>query len=242
VVDVTVIAMWAHPRAVSTAFLRMMIERGDVTVVHEPLVTLADWSEIELPDRHGGKAVLRDAGAVLDHLLELGKDRVVFFKDTLEYQHKILFDRPDHTARLTHTFLVREPKQAINSHYALKPAMSLADVGYEHQWNLFQLAQRLTGRPPVVVRTEELLADPARVVRAWCAAVGLPFLAHALSWQPQDRAEWRLSRRWHVEASVSSGFSPMAKVYDVTVDNHPGLRAFYDHHRPFYDHLVQHSI
>ena len=48
VVDVTgppVIAMWAHPRAVSTAFLRMMIERGDTTVVHEPLVTLADYGK-----------------------------------------------------------------------------------------------------------------------------------------------------------------------------------------------------
>ena len=35
-----VIWLWAHPRSRSTAVLRMMLERGDVTVVHEPLVTL----------------------------------------------------------------------------------------------------------------------------------------------------------------------------------------------------------
>ena len=46
--------MWAHPRAVSTAFLRMMIERGDVTVVHEPLVLLTDHGQVELPDLDGG--------------------------------------------------------------------------------------------------------------------------------------------------------------------------------------------
>lgn len=230
--------MWAHPRAVSTAFLRMMIERGDVTVVHEPLVTLADNHEVELP----GEIVLRNPVAVLDHLVELGRTRPVFFKDTLEYRHSVLFNHPDRTARLRHTFIVRDPAAAINSHYALKPTMSLSDVGYEHQWDLYQLAYQVTGRRPVVVRTEELLAHPARVVRDWCAEVGLPFLAHALQWQPEDRPEWRMSRRWHVDASVSSGFARPAKAYEVTVANHPRLRAFHDHHRPFYERLVEHAI
>ncbi|WP_410534879.1 hypothetical protein [Streptomyces sp. KL2] len=55
----TVIAMWAHPRAVSTAFLRMMAERGDVTVVHEPLVPLTDHGEVSVPGPDGSTVVLR---------------------------------------------------------------------------------------------------------------------------------------------------------------------------------------
>src|SRR3569833_404189 len=45
----TVITMWAHSRSASTAFLRMMIERGDVTVVHEPFLALTETGEVRLP-------------------------------------------------------------------------------------------------------------------------------------------------------------------------------------------------
>ena len=49
--------LWAHPRSRSTALERMMMERGDVTVLHEPLVTLLDDP---LPGRVRGPAVLPD--------------------------------------------------------------------------------------------------------------------------------------------------------------------------------------
>ena len=31
-----IIALWTHPRSISTAFERVMIERGDFNVLHEP--------------------------------------------------------------------------------------------------------------------------------------------------------------------------------------------------------------
>jgi hypothetical protein len=41
--------LWAHPRSRSTALERMMMERGDVTVLHEPLVTLLDEGTVTVP-------------------------------------------------------------------------------------------------------------------------------------------------------------------------------------------------
>ncbi|BCJ73746.1 hypothetical protein CS0771_32900 [Catellatospora sp. IY07-71] len=238
----TVIAMWAHPRAVSTAFLRMMLERGDVTVVHEPLVTLADWHELTMPALDGaGTVTLHDAGAVLAHLAALGRDRTVFFKDTLEYRHQHLFDHPEQVADMVHTFIVRDPAKAIASHYAMKPTVTCPEIGFEHQWDLFELARRVTGRTPLVIRSEELTSDPAGAVGRYCARVGLPFLPHALRWRPEDRPEWHRTRQWHVDASASSGFAPIARSYDATVDNDPRLRAFHDHHLPFYQRLIAHA-
>lgn len=238
----TVIAMWAHPRAVSTAFLRMMIERGDVTVVHEPLVTLTDWNEFTMPALDGaGTVTVHEAGAVLAHLTALGRDRTVFFKDTLEYRHQHLFDHPEQLAPMVHTFIVRDPARAIASHYAMKPTVTCPEIGFEHQWDLFELARQVTGRTPVVIRAEDLTSDPARVVGWFCEQVGLPFLPHALSWRPQDRAEWHRTRQWHVDASASSGFTPTGKDYDVTVANDARLRAFHEHHLPFYQRLVAHA-
>ena len=237
-----VIAMWAHPRAVSTAFGRMMMARGDVTVVHEPLVTLADHGAIEVPGLGGGTVTLDSAVAVLEHLAKLAAERPVFFKDTLEYRHQVLYDHPELIAGFRHTFMVRDPARTIASHYALKPEVSCSDIGYEHEWDLFELTRQVCGRRPVVVSAERLLADPERVVAAYCDAVGLDFRPGALSWRPEDRPEWRASRRWHLDAIASSGFGLPDKQYAVTVDNDERLRSYYEHHRPFYERLIEHAL
>jgi hypothetical protein len=244
VVDVSppVIAMWAHPRAVSTAFLRMMIARGDLTVVHEPWVTLIDEGYVELPTTDGGSVTVRGPGEVLTHLVKLGEHQPVFVKDTAEYSYRPLFDHTDELAAMTHTFIVREPARTIASHYAVKSTVTCPEIGYEHQCELFEFVWRLTGRKPVVISAERLLAAPETVIEAYCSAVGLPYLPQALRWEPGARAEWRRTQKWHVAASASSGFQSAERAYEVTVDNHPGLRSYYEHHRPFYERLIQHAI
>ncbi len=41
-----VIALWAHSRSASTAFVRMMLERGDVEVLHEPFLALTQGEPV----------------------------------------------------------------------------------------------------------------------------------------------------------------------------------------------------
>ena len=83
----TVIVMWAHSRSASTAFGRMMIERGDVPVVHEPLLALTEVGEVPLP---GGR-VATSPGELLRGLVEL---RHVFVKEVLDYDYEYLPDHP----------------------------------------------------------------------------------------------------------------------------------------------------
>jgi hypothetical protein len=115
------------------------------------------------------------------------------------------------------------------------------EIGYEWLWELFQLMWSATSRRPLVIRSEDLLRDPAAEVRAYCEAVGLPFLPDALHWSPGDRPEWRRHRIWHLDAIRSSGFSRIPNAYRATVENHPLLKAFYDYHHPFYERIVQHA-
>jgi Sulfotransferase domain len=240
-----VIVLWAHSRSASTAFVRMMIERGDVAVLHEPFLALTEGGEVPVPGlgcRPGGApAVARSGRELVGLLADLARVRPVFVKEVLDYRYDFAFGHPDELAWLTHTFLVRDPRQAISSHYAMKPTVTCPEIGYEWLWELFQLIRSATGRPPLVIRSEDLLRDPAGAVGAYCQAVGLPFLASALHWDPGERPEWQRHRAWHLDAIRSSGFASADNAYPVTVDNHPVLRSFYDHHYPFYQRIVQYA-
>jgi hypothetical protein len=236
-----VIVLWAHSRSASTAFLRMMIERGDVAVLHEPFLALAQDEAVMVPAPGGGSAPARSARELVDRLAELGRVRAVFVKEVLDYRYDYVFGHPGELAWMTHTFLVRDPRQAISSHYAVKPTVTCPEIGYEWLHELFQLIWAATGGRPLVIRAEDLLRDPAAAVRAYCAAVGLPFHPDALTWAPGDRPEWQRHRHWHLDAIRSSGFAAGGNTYPATVDNHPVLRSFYDHHYPFYRLIVQHA-
>jgi hypothetical protein len=236
-----VIAMWAHSRSASTAFLRMMIERGDVIVLHEPLLALTEEGKVLLPASGGGSMLARSEPEFLSCLAGLARARPVFVKEVLDYRYQYLLDHPEEIAWITHTFIVRDPRKAISSHYALKPTVTCPEIGYERLHELFQLIWSVTGRTPLVIRAEDLVRDPAKVVAAYCEAVGLPFLPHALTWAPGDRPEWQRHRRWHIDAIRSAGFSGSEKTYPATVDNNAVLKSFYDHHYPFYQRIVQHA-
>ncbi|MCO5995521.1 sulfotransferase [Actinoallomurus rhizosphaericola] len=234
-----VIVMWAHSRSASTAFLRMMLERGDVAVLHEPFLALTEEGEVAVPAPDGGRATARSQEELLARLTELGRTRPVFVKEVVDYEYAFPRER---LAALTHTFIVRDPKQTISSHYAVKPAVTCAEIGYERLYALFEVVRSAAGRVPLVIRAERLVDDPETVVRAFCAYTGLPFLPESLAWEAGERPEWRRTREWHVDASHSTGFTNHRNAYPVTVDNDTTLKSFYDHHLPFYERLVQHAF
>ena len=222
--------LWAHPRSRSTALERMILARGDVTVWHEPLVTLYDEGEVELAG-----ARLRSVAAVLEHAkAQPGR---LFVKDTTEFRYSDALDA-GLVAGITHTFIVREPAAAIASHVAVKADASCADIGYEHQHALFALLREL-GLEPVVLDSDRLVAEPAGTVAAYCAAVGLPYRPQALRWEAGHRPEWERTRRWHLAVEASTGFAA-APARPVELTGH--LRDYYTHHRPYYDRMVRHAL
>jgi hypothetical protein len=232
------IVLWAVPRSRSTAFLRIMLERGDLEVAHEPFSYLQMDGHFEL----AGRRVTSPAG-LLDTMLEVTADeRRVFAKDTSDYEYTPLLEDERLFSDVINTFMIREPRAAISSHYEMNPKATLDEYGFESLHAIFDAVRSATGEVPLVIDGDDLVADPEATVRADCERVGLEFMPEAMHWDPGHQAGWRRTSRWHAEAAESSGLVAKAPKQRETPDTSEHLRRVADHHRPFYDALARHRL
>lgn len=223
--------LWAHSRSRSTAFFRMMLERGDFTGVHEPFSAIVAQGHTEI----AGERATNDA-EVLDLLQELTLRTPVFVKEVTEYRYAAL-DDPRFAHLGTHTFLVRDPEPTIASHHFMNPDVTCGEIGYEHQWEIFELVRERTGRAPVLVEAERLVSSPEATVADYCRRTGIPYDPEALRWRPGEKQEWERTSAWHQDVVRSSGFTSRSNAYAHDVHNHPRLAEYHAYHRPFYERL-----
>jgi hypothetical protein len=228
-----VFALWSAPRARSTAFLRSMIERGDMTVLHEPFCNLRDYGKTD-----AGTRTFDSPQSLLAWLRDETQNMSVFLKDhPPAYVLTDLIADRRFLADARHAFLIRRPEEIAASNFALYPGIDINAIGLETLCTL-QAAVRDTGADAsVVIDSDDLVTRPEATMAAYCAAVGLPFDPRALTWEPGERPEWRRSARWHLDVSTSSGFERHERVYQHTVENSRDLARFAAHHRPFYERL-----
>ncbi|WP_156725205.1 sulfotransferase-like domain-containing protein [Streptomyces apocyni] len=226
-----VIALWSAPRSRSTAFFRSVMERGDLTGLHEPFCNIVDFGETTVDG-----APVRSAPALISAVRGLSARQRVFLKETMDYRYAEVLADEAFLREVRHTFLIRRPAEVAASYYALKPDMSRKDIGLEHMHELYE-AVLATGQHPVILDSDDVVSRPAETLAAYWAAVGLEHRAEALSWQPGEREEWARSDRWHADVNRSSGFTAVGTTYDVTVENNATLAEFASHHEPYYRSL-----
>jgi hypothetical protein len=230
--------LWSAPRSRSTAFFRMMAERGDFTLVHEPFSYLAEFGYADVADKR-----VTSAADLIGALGALARRRRVFAKETTGRRYPEVLAEPQFlTADARHTFLIRHPRETIASRYALDPGAGLDTVGFESQYEIFTEVRRLAREVPAVIDSDDLITRPAAIVQAWCSRVGIDFRPDALTWPPADRPEWQPSRRWHTEVAASTGFARMSATPAIDVEGDPTLSGYLRHHLPFYERLHERRL
>ncbi len=107
----------------------------------------------------------------------------------------------------THSFLIRDPAKTITSMFDKWPDFHEKEVGFAEQRALFDRICDRAGTPPPVLDSDDLLEDPHGLVEAWCDAVGIPFMADALSWEPgaRDEVSWWDGGSFHANLRNSDG-------------------------------------
>ena len=241
-----IIALWSHPRSMSTATERVMRERGDLWCAHEPFMydyyvhrQVARMPHFDVQPDHPTR--YED---IRDMLLRRAGDGPVFFKDMAYYVlPQILSDRA-FVDRLTHVFLIRDPLASILSYYKLDPEVTLDEIGLEAQWRLFE-GMRGLGADPVVVEAEAVQRDTRGVMSALWERIGLPYRDEAFDWGRETPDDWEQVGNWHGTASRSTGIRPVDEAalarkqqeFETLAQTAPQLAAYLAHHRPYHARL-----
>ncbi len=205
------LAMWCCPRTVSTALMRAFENRADTFVIDEPLYAhyLAATGRRHALFDEVVRSQPTDWRAVAEHLVGAvpGGKRVFYQK---HMAHHLLPDiERGWLDRLTHAFLIRDPRELLPSLQAKLPDVSLADTGYPQQLELFERVRERCGVTPPVVDSTDLLRDPEGILRALCQALDLPFTADMLSWPPGPRpTDGVWAKHWYGNVERSTGFEP----------------------------------
>jgi len=230
--------LWSAPRSRSTAFFRMMAERGDFTMAHGPFSYLAELGHADVAGRR-----LASARGLIAALRSLAGGTQVFVKETTGMPYpEVIADQQFLASDAQHTFLIRHPRETISSYYALEPDAGLHKIGFESQYEIFAEVPRLTRQEPVVVDSGDLITHPAATIRAYCERIGIVFRPEALTWAPSDRPEWEPSRRWHADVAASGGFTALPTRPSIDIDSHPVLSRYLDYHLPFYEELRERRL
>lgn len=238
-----ILALWATPRSTSTPFEWMMRQRNDFVTYHEPFNEVYYYGEDRKTDRDADVPAKPGLTfeAVLQALKHQAKVSRVFVK---EFAYSIMHMVDDaFIASFAHTFLIRDPVKVLPSIFDKWPDFKPQEAGFEALRGLFDIVADEQGRPPPVIESDDLITQPAATVRAYCEAVGIPFMAEALSWEKGEHAEvsWYDQGSWHENLKESAGIKPQRRNY-LNIDANDHLKRSYELCLPHYEALYAHKL
>jgi len=237
------IAMWSGPRNISTALMRSFENRPDTAVVDEPFyAAFLAKTGLEHPMRD---EVLRsqptDWRVVVDSLtgaLPLG--RPVFYQKHMTHHMLPSFGR-GWIADCRNAFLIREPERVLASYTEKRAEVTLDDIGFVQQRELFEQEADRRGQAPLVVEGADILRDPRTMLTLLCQSLGIPFSESMLRWPAGKRSSdgvW--APAWYEAVEKSTGFAaPSETALPVLAGP---LRGIADAARPHYERLARFKL
>ena len=236
------IAMWSGPRNISTALMRAWENRSDCAVWDEPLYGYyLNETGIEHP---GAAEVISaqgcDAATIIARCIgEIPEGKSIFYQKHMTLHLLPELDR-DWLESLVNCFLIREPEPVIASYAAVRDEVTLADIGFVQQAELYDHVRGFAPEPPLVIDSRDFLLDPEAMLRAICVRLEIEFDPNMLSWPagPRD-SDGVWGRYWYDSVWQSTGFAPYReKACDLPVrERHIAEQA-----RPYYQHLHQNRL
>ena len=235
------INLWSSPRNISTALMYAFAQRGDTTVVDEPLYAHYLERQPTEADHPGRPEILASQSGngedVVDDMLHGDYPTpVVVFK---QMTHHLVGLEDAFLYRMINVLLIRDPREILASFSQVVEEVTAADIGVPQQGDLFDKLA-VAGTLCAVVDARRLLEDPPRVLAELCSRVGIDYDPAMLSWpagpKPYDGV-W--APHWYAGVHESTGFAPyQPKMIKLS----PRLEQIAIDCLPTYQRLLEHAI
>jgi len=234
--------MWSGPRNISTAMMYSFGNRADCFAWDEPFYAFSLKT-------HGNDHPLRDEiiaayetdwnKLVAACLAPPPGGKSVFYQKHMTHHMLGGFDR-SWLHQVTNAFLIRSPDRVLASYARKWSNVSLWDIGFVQQAELFDIVADRLGHAPAVVDAEDILADPRRTLTALCAASGIDFDTAMLAWPKGPKSfDGVWAPHWYNAVWQSTGF---ARDASPPPDLPPELEEIAAAAQPYYARLSRHRL
>ena len=222
--------------------MRAWGNRDDAVVIDEPFY--AYYLKITGMEHPGADEVIStgetDWRKIVTHLTAQipNSNRILFQK---QMTHHLLpeIDR-EWLGAVTNCFLIRDPREVINSYIKKREHPALEDLGFVQQEEIFDFVQTRTNRVPPVVDAKDVLENPERTLRVLCEAVGVEFSNLMLSWKPGLRdSDGIWAKHWYGEVAKTTSFQPYRPTSSEVPDR---LREIYQRCSECYERLYAYRL
>ena len=201
-----IINLISSPRNVSTALMYSFAQRTDMTVLDEPFY--GNYLTRVETDHPGKQEIIANMeiniDAIVERIHELSLGSNVFVKNMAHH----LFDMEELFMKEYHNvFFIRDPARIIASFSKVIDSPVLRDIGIKQQLELFSSLKESCHITPIVIDSEDLIADPHGFLRTLCEKLSIDFDRNMLSWKtggiPEDGI-W--AKYWYNNVHNSTGF------------------------------------
>ncbi|MGB7319485.1 MAG: HAD family hydrolase [Planktotalea sp.] len=233
------IAMWSGPRNLSTAMMYSFASRADTSVVDEPFyASYLQATGLEHPMREEVIASQSiDAETVARSLLEPVSTLHHYQKHMT--QHMIEGVPRGWLKEVKNVFLIRHPARVLASWSNKHEQLTLADIGFVQQLELFEDVVA-SGQTPVVIDAADIRSNPEAMLRALCRAIEVEWDAAMLNWpvgpKPFDGI-W--ASHWYDAVHRSTGF---AGAEGALPELNGELARLNEKALPIYERLAAHKL
>ncbi len=243
-----IIIMLSHPRSLSTVFERVIREREDVIVLHEPFTYLYYLDHLSDSEESATfePAFPNSYEEMKKFIRDLSQTKPVFIKDMgFAAMDRLCSDKTFTSDPNIHFMvLMRDPIKSLPSLYKIEPNCDVMFLGYE---SLAKVSEQL--KIEYYLDADELEADPVASYAHFCERFHLPYLSKALHFTHPPAWEGK----WYVHLNDSVAIEKSARIYPRNVEGDPLFEEidstdrekwleFYRHERPFYDQLTEMKI
>lgn len=236
------IAMWSGPRNISTAMMRSFGSRSDCAVSDEPFY--GAFLKTSGEPQPMASEVIADMDCDWDSVMRAmtgnaPRGMPLWYQKHMPH-HMVgpvdILDFPNHR----HAFLIRDPDLVVASYAAKNELREASLLGFAKLVDYHSRISDHLGICAPIVDSQDILSDPAALLKGLCAALDIAWDSAMLSWKPGRHADDGLwGSHWYGAVEASSGFAPPKSTMPKLNDD---ARRVADECRADYEALAKYKL